>query len=436
MVDINKPTTTVLAPTSSQPTPIQPVSVHRGAAAHWSIIVAAIGLPLLALLVVVGLVYLPNATEPSGNLPSEVGDEQNGIDDSITPTSQAQPNKPSESLRLMTVKDAEARGAICNDGSPAKYYFRPGTEVNKDKWIIYFKGGGGCGSEESCSVRAEEDEPGLLSSQTYAESIREEGILSSNPGVNADFYNWNHVKLMYCSSDSWFGSGEQVIDGETWYFHGKAIAEAVIEDLQTPTIIQTANLSAATQVIVAGSSAGGEGAAVNIDDIAIELAGADVKGFIDSSWSFDPEAYLELEKAIGYDRSVVNDYRQAIHDDTCAAALGSLQDDCSALSSLYAYLETPTFNFINQYDNLKLGNLGVAAPIDADEQAWLDTYYVPTLLASFDVVIDGLFAPKQTFHTLLTSDRYRTTKLEGISVQEAFTNWYFDRSGETRLVED
>lgn len=50
-------------------------------------------------------------------------------------------------LHLYTVRDAVARGAVCNDGSPAKYYFRdcprPGPEclLAPDSWNVVFGGG-------------------------------------------------------------------------------------------------------------------------------------------------------------------------------------------------------------------------------------------------------------------------------------------------------
>ena len=33
---------------------------------------------------------------------------------------------------------ANSMGAVCMDGTPAAYYFSPGTE--KNKWILYFEG--------------------------------------------------------------------------------------------------------------------------------------------------------------------------------------------------------------------------------------------------------------------------------------------------------
>ena len=73
---------------------------------------------------------------------------------------------PAKLLQLSkhTIKNAHARNAICNDLSPASYYFRdcprPGEECfinpNGAQWIIIFEGGEPfdvCFDTESCSKR-------------------------------------------------------------------------------------------------------------------------------------------------------------------------------------------------------------------------------------------------------------------------------------------
>jgi hypothetical protein len=90
---------------------------------------------------------------------------------------------------------------------------------------------------------------------------------------------------------------------------------------------------------------------------------------------------------------------------------------------------------MNQYDKLKIEHLGITRPLDADEQGWLDTVYVPQLLESFEQIEDGLFSPKLTFHTMVTSDLYFTAGIGDTTIAEAFTNWYFDRPGTTYLIE-
>lgn len=39
----------------------------------------------------------------------------------------------------------QERGAACLDGSPAGLYIHEGSDVNKNKYLLYFNGGGFCG---------------------------------------------------------------------------------------------------------------------------------------------------------------------------------------------------------------------------------------------------------------------------------------------------
>ncbi len=424
----------------------QPVSVHEHAADRWTIVAAVLGVLLLAILIVGGLYLLPDPDARDNDTPTTTTErdgrdrdrDNNRDDDDTKPSSTVRnPVTPERTMSLMTVVNAEQRQAMCNDGTPAKYYFRPGTEANKHKWIIYFQGGGGCGSEETCLDRAANEKPELMSSLTYKATQNNGGILSSDSSENPDFAGWNHVKLMYCSSDTWSGDAVQEIGGQTWYFKGKSIVEAVIEDLKNSEVIKTANLSQASELIVAGSSAGGSGAGHNMDDIAAGLPNTAIKGVIDSSWSYEIEnPYQVTENNEDRVRQEINDFLNKELDDSCVAANTDDPGKCTFLATVYPYLETPTFIFMNQYDQLKLGNLGVNQPFDASEEAWLANEYVPNLLSTFEVIDDGLFAPRQTFHTMLTSARYFNTTIGDTTIAQAFTNWYFGRPGQTYLIEN
>ena len=44
------------------------------------------------------------------------------------------------------VLQSQERGASCIDGSAPGLYIHEGSEVNKDKYLIYFEGGGFCGA--------------------------------------------------------------------------------------------------------------------------------------------------------------------------------------------------------------------------------------------------------------------------------------------------
>ncbi|XP_042425861.1 uncharacterized protein LOC122013690 [Zingiber officinale] len=88
-------------------------------------------------------------------------------------------------VELTLVHDAEAKGALCLDGSPAAYHLTKGFGSGSDKWIVHLEGGGWCLSLDSCSYRKST----LLGSSNYMErQISFVGILSSIPSQNPGKY--------------------------------------------------------------------------------------------------------------------------------------------------------------------------------------------------------------------------------------------------------
>jgi len=77
------------------------------------------------------------------------------------------------------------------DGSPPAFYIREGAESKS--YIIDFCGGGWCYDEGSCLSRSGD---ALLGSSRLAprdgnkQSLASGGLLSADPKVNPDFYNW------------------------------------------------------------------------------------------------------------------------------------------------------------------------------------------------------------------------------------------------------
>ena len=92
------------------------------------------------------------------------------------------------------------QGAVCLDGSPPGYYFRPGKDLNK--WILHLQGGGWCDhGTEDCYNRSFTK---LGSSANWTSSQDFHGALSSNVDITP-FYNWNMVFLNYCDGASFAG---------------------------------------------------------------------------------------------------------------------------------------------------------------------------------------------------------------------------------------
>jgi len=400
---------------------------------RWQLLALGLGLPVLVLVVLSGLILFSSNVSPE--IAGEEGNEPTVAGDMVRTADTAKnPSRPQSSLKRMTVVNAAARQAVCNDGTPAVYYFRPGMEEFKDKWVFHVEGGGSCLNPDGCIQRRQED-LNLTTSKTAPASLQEGGILSLDRSKNRDFYGWNHVKLNYCSSDTWVGDIDQTINGEVWYFRGKNIVRAIIEDLQQAEVIQTANLSEATEVIWSGSSAGGGGAAQNLDMVAGVLPQARVVGLIDSSWGIDIEPYFDLGQPSAAE---VVAFQKRTYDESCTSDFAAEPYRCSDWEVVQSYFETPTFHFINQRDHKKLEGHGAAAPYDPAESTWIQTVFRPAVINSLGLIesSDGVYSPNQTFHIAITNEKFFQPYIENTSVAKVFGNWYFGRSGPTRLIED
>lgn len=145
-------------------------------------------------------------------------------------------------MRLHTVRDAASRHAVCNDGTPAKYYFRdcprPADECNgwSSDWIVVFTGGDSadlCYDAMSCAAR---NASGARSNQTSSSGLNATllspgGIFSYGGEENPNFYGCRTVYVPYCSSDAWLGNASS----GGIEFRGRAVALAVMQDLASTT---------------------------------------------------------------------------------------------------------------------------------------------------------------------------------------------------------
>ncbi|CAI5480420.1 unnamed protein product [Closterium sp. Yama58-4] len=215
--------------------------------------------------------------------------------------------------------------AKCLDGSPPGYYFRPGTGGGKSMWHIYLPHGGWCFSPDECLRRsrtASGSSTFFPADPTYANlSPNFKGILSSSSEINPHFHDWNLVRLIYCdgggysgtagrveagngtaiyldgwkivqaviqgtlllmSLSSWVDSGGGSYAGTAIYLDGWKIVQAVIQDLKSNRAIRSAD-----QILLVGSSAGGQAAVALCDRIAGAFPWAATKCISDSGFFVD-----------------------------------------------------------------------------------------------------------------------------------------------------
>lgn len=109
----------------------------------------------------------------------------------------------------ITLHYVNHESAKCLDGSKPAYYYRPGFGEGKDKWIVFFEGGGWCYDVEQCYLRSKTV---LGSSKDYAPTLDDEVLkfyLSSSEQTNPLMHNWNTVLVKYCDGSSYAGDTVQ-----------------------------------------------------------------------------------------------------------------------------------------------------------------------------------------------------------------------------------
>ncbi|KAF7067897.1 hypothetical protein CFC21_073722 [Triticum aestivum] len=180
---------------------------------------------------------------------------------------------------MTLVPGAASTGAVCLDGSPPAYHLHQGSGAGARGWLLQFEGGGWCNDARSCAQRARMS---LGSSSLMNKLEVFSGLLSNDPAMNPDFYNWNRVKIRYCDGGSFAGDSEFRNGSSVIYMRGQRIWDAIITDLFLK------GLAKAEKVLLSGCSAGGLATFFHCDDLEERLRGvATVKCMSDAGFFLD-----------------------------------------------------------------------------------------------------------------------------------------------------
>lgn len=136
--------------------------------------------------------------------------------------------------------------AVCLDGSPAGYYFRPASNpAAATKWKFHFCGGGWCTSEETCYSRgfggsphpqmgSSQSWPPWLSTLLLPPGAAFYGLMSQNESSVNPFGDWNFVWLAYCDGSSQLSDRDAPFEfnGSLVHLRGRAILDAHLYELE------------------------------------------------------------------------------------------------------------------------------------------------------------------------------------------------------------
>jgi O-palmitoleoyl-L-serine hydrolase len=346
--------------------------------------------------------------------------------------------------------------ALCNDGTPAAYVLRQGAGAAANRWIISLPGGGECYDQASCASRAA-NTPTLVSSAPYqanpslASGL--EGLLDPSPSNNPDFYDASVVEILYCSSDEWSGakaspSAFSPEDPTTWNFQGHAIVNAVVADLKA-----SHNLSAATEVMLIGQSAGGDGVFLNVNPVAkLVPLGARFVAFSDAGFgnavdTFNPSGAPPNYTNTNSIPTEITQFSQALllwngsGDPVCSAATPSdpsSQVACYNSQSLLATNGTitlPMLVSISEKDTDQLGSNGISGTdiqsgnFTTPENGYI-TYFAANMRTNLNSTNGNvsLFSPDSFVHVEATDFDLFTKPVTfpsgTLTLQQALGSWY------------
>ncbi|KAE9611309.1 putative pectinacetylesterase/NOTUM [Lupinus albus] len=200
----------------------------------------------------------------------------------------------------------------------------------------YIQGGGWCNNLATCLERAK-TRRGSTNFMTKLESFS--GILSNDPSLNPDFYNWNRVKLRYCDGASFTGDTVFTNGTNTLYFKGQKIWEAIIKDLIPK------GLGKASKALLSGCSAGGLATFHQCDNLATHLPNAHVKCLSDAGFFLDA-------KDISSKYTMRNFFR------------GVVELQCYFPQNALKYISPPYFILNTAYDVFQFRNILVPPSSD------------------------------------------------------------------------
>lgn len=260
--------------------------------------------------------------------------------------------------------------AVCLDGSPGAYYISEGTGENRNKVLIYFQGGGWCGSDdlsttlESCYQRSLSD---LGSSKNYTPTLNftTGGVLSGDAVLNPEFYSWTRVFFSYCDGSGHQGYKNASVSykSTSLYFRGENITLERFKSLNTSHRLFTD----VQDIVITGGSAGGL-AAFHWADYVKKNAKGQVWSVPDSGVFLDSVNVKTMKNA--YRDQFINLMKLSNAEvdppvPNCIKAYPTEKWRCMFAQYMYPHIQTSLFPVQSLYDTWSVPNILGINCIDA-----------------------------------------------------------------------
>jgi len=257
--------------------------------------------------------------------------------------------------------EAEYPGGVCNDGTRAGYFHDTDVSKQGKKVHVGLNGGALCDSKEACLDRCDRDHDGEVDNHLCTAdnrtSINTNNIFFS-PDQKNPLHDYWHVKVPYCTSDTWAGGRNPSEETNGYAFHGKTVFRNVMNHLS-----HHFNLFEATHFVLTGESAGGFGVGLNCDDVAEWLhsnnPNMDVKCIADSPDFIAPEVHgVDCPKREPGYQATLQDFWQREDDHSCwqwatnpENQIEDPADYCGILTTAIQHVHTPLFVLVPLLDS-------------------------------------------------------------------------------------
>ena len=290
--------------------------------------------------------------------PEKSSSETSSVTSSVTSGAPAPTADEPGLMTLHTIPTDLYPDAVCNDGSPAGFYFRKGGgsddsgfALAEHRWLLFLQGGFWCWDEQSCTERTG-IYPALMTSTKWTPTKKLGGIFSPDSSVSP-LSTANRVFVPYCSSDAWVGDmGDGVLG---FHFRGQAIVRAVMSELRR--VYKIGGGTGGDELYFAGCSAGARGAISLIDSVPAMVPGVKVFGIFDSGLSlslepFGPSSLTPLTEQV--QKVLVAHNAHSVLGAQCEAAYASEPWKCLVAEFRLPFLKRPHFISESQYDSFQL----------------------------------------------------------------------------------
>ena len=279
-------------------------------------------------------------------------------------------------------------------------------------------------------------------------------MFESTNSTNPKYYNWNKALVGYCDGASFSGTVKHAVKvpekNDAIHFKGSYILDAVYS-----TLLKTDyGLNRASDIIISGISAGGLTVLLHIDGLADKIrqfstVKPKIVGLPDAGFFLDYPS-IEKEKPWTPWYKDIYQFQQAKSiNEHCQKSFGENAYKCFMAEHVIHFVKTPLFLVQSLTDSWQGQNimgfhkynfLQQPSSVSGKEVAYMNSFrahMLHTELGHFVQKRDtGAFLFTCWEHTSINNDNWNEIKVDGKSMNEAFTNWHEGNGGKKLYIDD